>query len=69
MVDRLKYIALLCIPTHFQMLWRCFKTIAQLLDSDWPAMDSTSRPKKMGLMSPDDICTISAGPAGYETNC
>ena len=49
----------------------CFKTITQLLDSDWPAnilAGSHFRAQENGLMSPDGVCAISAGPAGHETN-
>ena len=35
-VDRQKNIAPFCIPTQFSSALGCFKTITQLLDSDWP---------------------------------
>ena len=72
MVDHLQYIALFCIPTQFSSAFCCFKTITQLLDSDWPNIWAGShfRAQENGPMSPDSVCTIicSAGPAGHETN-
>jgi len=68
MVDRLEYIALVCIPTQFSSALDCFKTIMQLLDSDWPNILAGLhfRDQQNGLMSPDGVCAISAGPAGHE---
>ena len=43
----------------------------QLLDSDWPASilaGAHFRTLENGLMSPDGVCAISAGPAGHETS-
>ena len=42
----------------------------QLLDSDWPAnilAGAHFRTQENGLMSPDGVFAISAGPAGHET--
>jgi len=44
----------------------------QLLDSDWSAnilAGLNFRAQENQLMSPDGVCTISAGPAGHETRC
>ena len=43
----------------------------QLLNSDWSAnilAGLNFQAKENGLMSPDGVCAISAGPAGHETN-
>ena len=68
-VDHLEYIALFCIPTQFSSSLGCFKMIMQLLDSDWPNILAGShfQAQENGLMSPDGVCAISAGPAGSET--
>jgi len=45
--------------------------ITQLLDFDWPASILAGwhfRAQENGLMSPDGVCAISAGPAGHETS-
>ena len=42
----------------------------QLLDSDWPAnilAGANFRTQNNGLMSPDGVCAISAGPDGHKT--
>ena len=71
MVDCLDYIALFCIPTQFSRALDCFKAIVQRLDSDWPAnilSGSHFRAQENELMSPDSVCTISAGPAWHDTS-
>ena len=69
MVDRLEYIALSYISTHFQVLCGCFKTIVQLLESNWlPNILAGFNlcAQENGLMSTDGVCTTSTGPAGHE---
>ena len=69
-VDHLVHIALFYIPTQFFKCLGCFKTIMQLLDSDWPAnilAGLNFRAQENRLMSPDSVCAISAGPVGHET--
>jgi len=42
----------------------------QLLDSDWPGnilAGLNFRAQENGLMSPDGVCAISAGPDGHKT--
>jgi len=42
----------------------------QLLNFNWPAnilAGLNFRAQENGLMSPDGVCAISAGPAGHET--
>ena len=63
-IDRLVHISLFYIPTQFFKCLGCFKTITQLLDSDWPANILAGwhfRAQENGLMSPDGVCAISAG--------
>jgi len=42
MVDHLEHIAIFFIPTQFSSALGCFKTIMQLLDSDWPNIQAGS---------------------------
>ena len=55
-----KLILIVCFSLDFQL----FRTIMQLLDSDWPAnilAGVHSQTQENGLMSPDGVCTISMG--------
>ena len=49
------------IPSHFGMVFQCFKTIMQLLDSDWSAnilAGSRFRAQETRALPPDGVCAL-----------
>ena len=55
------------IPSHFRMVFHCFKSITQLLDSDWPAnilAGSHFRAQETRALSPDGVCALARARLG-----